>query len=50
MTIAEMAASYSLRAFSIFFERGDAEATSGFCKFKPRYVVERSIIFVSFFR
>jgi hypothetical protein len=31
-------------------EKGEAEATSGFLSFKPRYVVERSVMGSPFFR
>jgi len=36
ITMAAMPASSSFFALSIFFERGEAEATSGFFKFRPR--------------
>jgi hypothetical protein len=36
ITIAEMPASSNFKALSIFFEKGEAEAASGFLRFKPR--------------
>src|SRR5215470_1351637 len=42
ITTAPMPASSSRRTISTFFESGEAEATSGFFKCSPRYVVVKS--------